>query len=139
MRAAIIAGIAYFAAVFVAGMALGVARVLALEPLAGPVAAVLIELPIVLAFAWWTCRKLIGRLALPPSPAAALVMGTLAFMILMTAEIGLALWTPGRSGAELIAHYRQPASLIGLIGQILFASFPLLQVVRRRRPGEATS
>ena len=136
MRAAFVAGIAYFGAVFAAGLLLGVARVLAAEPKMGEVAAVLIELPLILAFAWWACRILIERLRIERSAASGVTMGATAFLLLMAAETGLALWTPGRSAAEILAQYRAPAPLLGLLGQLGFAFFPFLQLARAPAPRE---
>ena len=50
------AGTAYFLVVFTFAFAMGVLRVLVLVPRMGEVAAVLIEVPLVVAVSWWVCR-----------------------------------------------------------------------------------
>jgi hypothetical protein len=133
MVAALRAGFAYFLLVFAIGLLLGTARILLLEPQLGAITAVLIELPIILAGAWLGCRALTRHTAVPPTAGAALAMGLFAFALLMAAEYALAMWTPGRLTGEYLAQYREPAPLLGLLGQILFAAFPLIQISRTAR------
>jgi hypothetical protein len=106
-------------------------RALVLEPLAGPVAAVALELPLMLAWAWWVCAALVRR-----NPrltvGEALTMGTSAFACLLLAEAALSVWLADRSVAEHLALYREPAHALGLSGQLLFAAWPLVQVRQRR-------
>jgi hypothetical protein len=140
MVAALRAGFAYFLLVFAIGLLLGTARILLLAPALGAVPAVLIELPIILAAAWLGCRALTRHTAMPRTVGAALAMGLFAFALLMAAEYMLAMWTPGRLTGEYLAQYREPAPLLGLLGQILFAAFPLIQVIRApRSAGEVRS
>ena len=68
------AGLAYFAVVFVAGVALGVTRVLFIVPTFDATVAVLIELPIILALSWIACRRLIVRLEVSATTYARLAM-----------------------------------------------------------------
>ena len=125
-------GLVYFAAVFAAGFALGVVRTLVLEPLVGPVTAVALELPLMLGWAWWVCTALVRR---NPRLAvgAALTMGTTALACLLLAEAALSVFVAGRSVAGHLALYRVPAHALGLGGQLLFAAWPLVQVLRRAR------
>ena len=58
------AGLAYFAVVFAAGFVLGTLRVLVVAPHLGEIAAVVAELPIMLAVSWIICGWLLGRVAL---------------------------------------------------------------------------
>mgnify|MGYP001287495984 CR=1 FL=1 len=123
-------GLGYFGAVFAAGFVLGVARTLALEPAFGPLWAVAMELPLMLAWAWWVCSRLLRR---HPglSTGAAVALGALAFGCLMVAEAALSLGLGGRSLAGHLALYREPSHALGLAGQLLFAAWPLVQVWRR--------
>jgi hypothetical protein len=91
------AGLAYFAVVFVAGVALGVTRVLFIVPMFDATVAVLIELPIILALSWIACRRLIVRLEVSATTYARLAMGGLAFALLMVAEFAIAAVVFGRS------------------------------------------
>jgi len=86
---AVWAGLAYFGVVFAAGFALGTLRVLALIRRLGENAAVLFELPIILALSWMSCRWLITRFDIPSIYSVRLVMGGLAFVVLMFAEVGV--------------------------------------------------
>lgn len=107
MRAAA-AGLLYFALVFAAGAVLGVARRFAVEAGLDATAAVLIELPLMLALSWWVCRWLIARLAVPGEMTSRLLMGGLAFVLLMAAELVLTLFALGGTVASHIAACRAP-------------------------------
>ncbi len=128
MGRAALAGSIYFALVFAAGFALGVPRTLWLEPAVGPVAAVLVELPLMLAVAWLVCVRLLRRW--PLRRAGATVMGGVAFALLLGAEAGLSVGLAGRSLAAHWALYGDTAHRLGLAGQIAFALFPLVQAWR---------
>lgn len=126
MTGALRAGALYAALVFAAGFALGALRVFVVAPRLGPVAAVLVELPLMLALSW----HLAGRLTLTPAgrmPAAhRVVMGETAFALLMAAEVALGL-ALGQSVAAIIAHFATPEGAIGLAGQLAFGAMPLLR------------
>jgi hypothetical protein len=124
------AGAAYFAAVFGAGFVLGVLRTLVLAPRLGEVAAVLVELPLILAWAWFVCGRLRRRWPLPVRDAA--LMGATAFVLLMVAEALLSIGLAGRTLAVHLAAYAEPAQALGLAGQLVFAALPAL---RARRGG----
>lgn len=124
MRAAV-AGVLYFALVFTAGAVLGVARRFSVEAGLDLTAAVLIELPVMLAVSWGVCRWLVARLAVPGDMTSRLVMGGLAFVLLMAAELSLTLVALGGTFASHLAAYRSPAALVGLAGQLAFALIPL--------------
>jgi hypothetical protein len=123
---AVKAGAIYFAAVFAAGFALGVLRTLALAPLAGPLLAVLVELPVILGFAWLTCVRILHRI--PLTRGEAVVMGGVAITLLLAGEVALSMLLARRSLAEHLALYIEAPHLLGLAGQLAFASFPALQV-----------
>jgi len=116
---------AYVASVFAAGFVLGVLRTLVLVPLLGELAAVVIELPVILTIAWLVCTRILRRW--PLSPHSALGMGTIAFLLLMAAEAGLSTLLAGRSLAEHLALYSQLPHQLGLAGQLAFALFPWIQ------------
>lgn len=124
---ACLAGLTYFALVFAAGFVLGTVRVLVLLPALGETAAVLLELPLILAVSWYACRGIIARLALSDGLPARLTMGGIAFGLLMIAEAALGMLGFGRTLAEHLAHYLSPAGMVGLLGQLVFAAFPILQ------------
>lgn len=129
MRRAVFAGFAYFAIVFAAGFLLGTIRTLMLAPRVGETAAVLIELPAMLAISWVACGIVLRRLDVPAARAARFVMGALAFALLMAAEAALAA-AFGETPALYLQELQTPAGALGLAGQAAFAVIPL---VRRAR------
>jgi len=132
-------GGAYFGAVFLIGFVLGVVRLLVLVPLAGETLAVVVELPIILGFAWFACRWLIRAMGVPGSFPDRLVMGAVAFALLMLGEVAISVFLGGRDLAGHFALYRQAPHLLGLAGQIAFALFPALHLhLHLHRPGPAS-
>jgi hypothetical protein len=129
MRNATLAGLAYFAWVFAIAFAVGIVRVLVVAPALGATAAVLLELPIILAVSWWSCGVLLRRFAIGPALRDRLIMGLTAFVVLQAAEAVLAVTAFGRSPAAYLAGFTTLAGQLGLAGQIGFALIPL---VRRR-------
>jgi hypothetical protein len=125
MPRAVVAGVAYFAAVFAAGVVLGILRNTVVAPATGRLAAVAIELPLILSVSAAACAVLVRRLAVPAAPAPRLVMGAVAFALLMAAELALSVFLVGRSPAAHLALYGRADQLLGLAGQIVFALMPL--------------
>lgn len=116
-----LAGLAYAIGLFLIGSAVGSIRILALEPRFGAFAATAIELPLMLAMAWLICLLLVSRCAVARRMSDRLLMGGVAFLALVGAELGFAALL-GRA-----MDYHQPATLLGLAGQLAVAAFPLLQ------------
>ncbi|MGJ3265330.1 MAG: hypothetical protein ACFE0R_19075 [Salinarimonas sp.] len=133
MGHALLAGLAYFALVFVAGFALGTLRAFVLTPALGHVGAVLVELPVIIAIAAITARWLVRRLAVPPALGPRAAMGALAFGLLMLAELGLSVFLFGRTPSEHWATYTTLPAQLGLVGQVAFALLPLF-VARGPKP-----
>lgn len=127
MAAAFRGGIVYFALVFAIGFGFGVVRQTLVIPRIGELAAVLLEVPLLLALAWPLCRRVVRRFAVAPLLADRLVMGLVAFGLLMLAELLLAVTLAGQTPAQHWARYAELPVQIGLAGQILFALIPLLQ------------
>ncbi len=125
------AALAYFAAVFVAGFVLGTLRVLLLAPVLGEVAAVLAELPVMLAVSFLAARWAVGRFAVPARFLPRLAMGETAFLLLIAAEVALGCLVFGQSLAEVAAGMVAPAGLIGLAGQVIFSLMPLALIAGR--------
>jgi hypothetical protein len=123
--AAVRAALAYFAIVFAAGFVLGTIRTLVLAPRLGELAAVMVEIPFMLLVAWLVCRWLVRRFALAPGAAGRLIMGGLAFLLLMAAELLLSL-AFGRGPAEFLARFAEPAGALGLASQVVFGLLPLV-------------
>jgi hypothetical protein len=131
MLQALSAGVRYFLVGFATGFLLGTLRVSVVAPALGPVASVVLELPVILAVAWVACGWLTR--SVPATAGARLAMGGLAFALLIAAEIllGLAL---GRLPIEQLRDLATPAGLLGLAGQVAFGLFPLLRLRIERRP-----
>jgi hypothetical protein len=123
------AGVVYFLAVFAIGFVLGALRVMFIAPAVGPLWAVALELPFMLAASWSICGWLVRRFSVQ-SLADAAVTGAVAFALLMAAETALALVLGASTLDQVIASYGTPHGALGLAGQVAFGLFPLL---RRRR------
>ena len=132
LRAAV-AGLAYFGIVFAIAFGLGILRISVANPLLGKTLAVIIELAILLTLAWKICRVLVARFQVPTPLNVRLLMGAVAFIVLMLAEISGS--TPGfnRTLAEHFQQYREIAGILGLAGQIAFATFPAIQSIIETR------
>lgn len=126
-RSGCLAGVTYFAVVFAAGFVLGTLRVLVLVPNLGEFASVVLELPVILLVSWVACRWIIHATHLKPAIGARLIMGGTAFGLLMIAETGVATVGFGRTIGEHFAHYATLPAQVGLVGQVVFASFPVIQ------------
>ena len=116
----------YVAAVFAAAFALGVLRVLVVAPRLGGLAAVALEVPVVLGLSWAVAGAVLRRWPLP-RPGQRLAMGGLAFAVLMLAEMVLGITLFGRTMAGILAAMTTLPGLIGLTGQIGFALVPALR------------
>jgi len=114
-------------AAFVAGSVLGAVRGLGIAPIFGDLAAILIELPVILAILWFACAWLVRQRRVPADSGARILMGSTAFALLIGFEFALALLF----GATLdmwLHNFTQPAYLLGLAGQALFGLFPLIRL-----------
>lgn len=122
------AAFTYFSAVFAVAFLLGAFRVLYVAPRFGPLHAVLLEVPLVLAFSWIVAGRCLRRWPVTAAgPKALLAMGALAFLLLMLAEAGLAVLAFGQSPTSFLQAMGAPAGLLGLAGQIGFALIPALR------------
>jgi hypothetical protein len=121
------AGLVYFAIVFAAGFALGTLRVLVVVPHIGELPAVLAELPILLGVSWVACGYAIRRYDVSAAFEARGAMGLVAFGVLMAVEYLMANVGFGRSLAEHLSRYAEPAQALGLAGQMAFGAMPLFR------------
>lgn len=121
------AALAYWAMVFALGFVLGTIRTLWIVPALGSeTAAVLAEIPIMLAASWWSAHVLVRRFGVGTVAHRAL-MGGLAFALLMMAEAAVGLLLAGESLSEWLASLWHMPGILGFASQILFALFPLMQ------------
>jgi anaerobic C4-dicarboxylate transporter len=126
------AGLAYFVIVFGVGFLLGTFRVVAVIPVVGERAAVMLELPIMLAISWFSSLWLIAKFNVVCRLMPRLIMGGLAFGLLMAGEVGVSMFGLGRTLAEHLASYGNEPTILGLLAQLAFASFPAIQLAIRR-------
>jgi len=125
-----IAGLAYFGTVFAAGFAMGALRVAFVAPNIGETTAVLLELPIMLALSWIACRWLTDGLDVARSMLARSVMGGLGLVLLLLAEFAFSNILLGRTLSQHLEQYREMPAILGLLGQLAFAAFPAVQLIR---------
>ena len=129
---AFVAGSLYFLIVFAAGFALGVLRTVLIAPVIGELAAVLLEVPVMLAIAWVACGWTLGKVEVPAQMAPRAMVGATALVLLLTAEAALFVYLSGKTFVEYFFSYARPSALIGLAAQLAYACFPLV-----RRPSAA--
>ncbi|WP_149586917.1 hypothetical protein [Tabrizicola flagellatus] len=116
--------LAYALPVFALAFCLGALRVTLVEPRIGPLAAVALEVPVVLALSWLVAGAVLRRW--PQDWPRRLAMGALAFLVLMALELATAL-SFGQSAAGFLAAMATPAGLLGLAGQVGFGLIPALR------------
>jgi hypothetical protein len=121
----------YVAIVFAFGFGLGAVRTLFVTPVTGELVAVLIELPVILVLSWIVAARIFPGRGLTPSQG--IEIGLTAFMLLQMAESLLfGAFGPYRYVDNVLYYLGDlsPARLAGLIGQILFAIIPFIQIAR---------
>lgn len=123
---AVRAGLLYCTVVFAAGFVLSVVRMLWVTPLTGEFIGVLVEAPIMLAIAWNACSWVAKRLDVSQRFLDRLVMGGVALAVLVLAEAVAAALASGHSLGEFFDRNGRSAVLLGLLAQLAFAVFPLL-------------
>lgn len=117
--------VVYFGVVFAAAFALGILRVLVVAPYLGDLAAVALEVPVVLGLAWAVAGAVLRRW--PLARPQRVVMALLAFSVLMVAEAGLSVLVFGQSLRGFLAAMATLPGALGLAGQIGFAVIPSLR------------
>ncbi|MDP3196536.1 hypothetical protein [Tabrizicola sp.] len=120
------AGLAYVIPVFAVAFVLGALRVTFVAPALGPVLAVALEVPAVLALSWIVAGRVLSRWPLLEKRIA---LALLSFALLMLLELATAL-AFGQTPAQFLAAMTTPAGALGLAGQIGFALIPLVRQVR---------
>jgi hypothetical protein len=119
------AALGYFSGVFPAAFVIGAFRVTMIAPHTGPLIAVALEIPIILGLAWIVAGSVLARW--PLGGQACLAMGILAFVLLMLAEMAMAVLLFGQTPRIFLTNITAASGLLGLAGQIGFAFVPLLR------------
>ena len=122
------ASITYFGVVFAFGFLLGAIRILLLVPILGETLAVLIELPFMIAISWMVCVRTLDYFSVPEHFFKRLTIGILALALLLSAELLLAIGLFDGSLQQFLSETKTLPGALGLIGQGLFALFPILHV-----------
>jgi hypothetical protein len=117
--------LAYFAPVFAAAFAFGALRVTLIAPEIGALAAVAVEVPLILGLSWVVAGRVLRHW--PLSRGSALAMGGLAFGVLMLAEFALAFALSGQTPPAYAATFLTGPGALGLAGQLGFALIPALR------------
>jgi hypothetical protein len=125
------AGAAAFALVFVAGFGFGTIRTIIVAPRLGETNAVLLELPAMLAVSWFVVGWAVRRWTVQ-SVAGALLMGSAALVLLLSAELALAVSLFGERWQDWAANLTRPPASLGFAAQVAFALMPLVRVETRR-------
>jgi hypothetical protein len=118
--------------VFAIGCVLGAIRVLLLAPRLGNVAAGLLEAPFMLAVSWNMSRWSAKKHGVLTDTSEALLMGAIAFAVLMFMEFCTAVLCFNRTAGEYFASFLSAPGAIGFAAQCCFAGFPFLQASSNR-------
>ena len=124
----------YAAIVFALGFALGALRILFLAPVVGELAAVVIEVPPMLALCWLVASRIFPGRGLTREQGVEI--GLASFLLLQLAESALAGFPGPLTYVDNVLVYWGDLStprLVGLAGQVLFALFPLIHILRSRQ------
>jgi hypothetical protein len=129
-RTPFLAGAVYFVLVFALGFLLGTVRTLFVQDARSTsrLLGVLIELPVMLIASWFLCRHVVRRCRVAPVVPARAVMGGVAFVLLLLAEMLVGALLFGRTPAQHVALYREASYALGLAAQIGFAVMPIIQL-----------
>lgn len=117
--------ILYMLAGFGFGFVLGPLREFLLVPAIGRVFALLVELPLLLAFCWWMAPRILRRCRVEPG-VARLRMGSAALALLLTLEFLVGVAVRGWDFSEWVADFATPPGLITLLAYAVFALIPRL-------------
>jgi hypothetical protein len=133
------AGVAYFGLVFAAGFLLGTVRVTLLVPRLGERWAELSEMPIMALAIYLAATRVVRRYALPPAGSSRLVAGAVALLLLVIAELALAVVLQGRALTEYLASRDPVSGTVYLAMLVVFGAAPWLLSFRRRGSADAGS
>ena len=119
---------AYYAlGIFALGFVLGTVRILVLQPLMGPLAAVCIEVPVMLTASWFYSSWLLSKHTTTYHTTTLLVWGLAAFVLLLCLELALATLVFGQPVQAFFTALLTPAGAVGLAAQFMFGLLPAIQ------------
>ena len=129
----------YFGLVFAAGMAMGPARVLWLEPWLGPTLAVACEMPFLIVAMSFAARWAPRWAGLEAGWLTYLAVGLLAVVFQQLADLSVGFGLRGMSINDQLQYFSTPPGWIYAGALIVFAVMPLLAYWRRPRAGVAVN
>lgn len=125
MKSSLIAGTVYFLLLFALGFVMGTARVLVVAPRLGEFAATLLEIPVMLAAAFFLCRWVIQRWHVPRRLDWRWLMVLWFLALLFVFESGLGVLLFGRTLAVQWGTLLTAVGVLGLSAQLVAAFLPL--------------
>jgi hypothetical protein len=125
------AAVAYFLVVFAPAFLIGTLRVLWISPAIGELGAVIAELPVILFISWMACKVVVRHFSIAARLRERSAMGGMAFLLLMATELAISVVFFNQTFSDYAGQFHNPASLLGLLGQIAFAAFPAVQLKMR--------
>ncbi len=125
--AALKAGFLYFLGIFALGFILGTIRTILLVPRIGPLAGVLLEIPVMLTVSWFFCRRLIVKYSVKTESEYLFIFGGSAFLWLMAAEALMSVLLFGQTWNGYITGILNLPGALGLSAQIVFGIIPVIQ------------
>lgn len=117
----------YFLVIFIFGFVFGTIRVLWLTPKIGEIFAILLEVPIMICISYFIAGRIIANSEFPKIDINLLMMGEIAFVLLIASEFLLGIFGFGRSFEIIITNLISPAGMFGLFGQVIFGIIPFLR------------
>jgi hypothetical protein len=119
---------AYFAVVFGVAFCFGAIRGALLVPRVGELVAVLIELPLILSVSWKSLGWSVRKFDIPPRFVDRIVMGGVAFLLLMVAELTMSVVAFDKTVSNFLQERVSSTSqIVGLMGQVLYGLFPIIE------------
>lgn len=113
----------YYFQVFMLGFAFGVLRAVILLRCFTETTAILLELPCMLIFSWYTSKRIFKDYYVISSALS----GAGAFAMLQASELLLAVALAGQTLQQFVNHQSKPPHLYGLIAQLMFGLIPMVQ------------
>jgi hypothetical protein len=130
------AAIYYFVTVFAVGVVLGPLRELVVKPRVGGLAAVLVEVPVMIAAMVFFAPRAARWAGLRGGWDVHVAMGMSALVLVLAAEALAAQTLRGWSLSQLVAHFTTPEGIVGLALYVVFAVVPLFSraIAKERVP-----
>lgn len=136
MKVALLAGVAYFAALFGTCAAFDLARIHYATPHPSPLISFLFALPMILTVAYLVCSWITDYLRVGTTTGHRIAMGGTTFTLLVAADFALSLLLagePSRAAADVSTW----GPGLGFAAQALASAFPLLVPVVRTLTGKS--